>query len=296
MKQKIVIFGGHGLVGTRFRELVGDSLDMVAPTIDDLDILDVPKLKKFLDENPSEIILNFAAFTNVAAAEGEKENLEGLVYKLNALAVKQFAQICQDLDRHFVQISTEYVFDGTKEDSSYTEEDDPHPINWYGKTKYLGEKFLQESGCHYSIVRISMPFSAKFADKGDIARFYLQQLEAGQEVKAIIDAKNTPVLVDDIANGLKAVIDRKFPGIIHVTSKDSITPFDFATLLAEEFGLDKNLIKPVSFEEFGKERKAPLLKNSWLSSQKFRREFGEGILHTVEENVKIFKQQIDSLS
>lgn len=293
---KIVIFGGSGLVGSRFIELNENNLEIVAPLANEVDILDKDKVQSFLERQDScDAVVNFAAFTNVERAENQKEDERGICYKVNAVGPKNIAEICKDLNKHLVQISTEYIFDGSKADSAYKEDDKPNPINWYGQTKYFGEKFVLESSCSSTIVRISMPFSAFYGLKKDIARFFLDQLKQGNVINAVEDQNITPTYVYDISGSLSVILERKAKGIYHVCSKNSTTPFEFAKLIAKTFGLDETLIKPVSFKEYNKDKVAKLLKNSWLDSGKFTQEFGGESLHLIEESVSLFKDNVDKM-
>lgn len=289
----IVIFGGEGMVGSRFITLHSGSFEIIAPTIAELDFTDFEKTKNFLESKNPSVVINFAAITNVEASEEEKGNREGLTYKVNSLAVKNLAQVCKEQDYHLIHISTDYVFDGTRT-SPYTEEDNPNPINWYGETKYLGEKFIKDVDVGHTIVRIEMPFSAHFELKKDIARIFLNMLQNSQKIKAITDSDITPVLVDDIANALKLLIEKKPTGIYHVVSTSTTTPFKFAKKIAETFGLDENLVKETTFNEYNRNKKAKLLRHSWLDSSKFVKEFGEGILHTIDESLELFKKQVQT--
>lgn len=293
--KKVLVFGSSGLVGSRIIELNKNNPDFILPSETEVDLLNPEQLKKSVLESGAKIILNLAAFTNVGKAEEEKGDEKGLVYKLNSLAVKNLADICKESDKHLIQISTEYVFSGNKEEGLYKEEDKPEPVNWYGQTKYYGEQFVQNSGCQFTLVRFSMPYRANFLEKGDIARTFLKMLRNGQEIFGCVDVINTPTFIDDIAQGLKLILEKEPGGIIHLASCDSINPFSFAKLIAQKFNLDESLVKEITLEEFSKGRSAPLLKNSGLDVAKFRGMFGEGILHTVEEGVTIFKKQVDTL-
>ncbi len=291
MKQKILVFGTEGMIGSRFLTLMRQKFFFHAPTEKEVNLLDEKQLASSIQDTDAEIVLNFAAYTNVGQAEEEKDNREGIVYKLNAEAVKNIAANCIKSSKRLVQISTEYVFDGEKTNGLYKEDDQPNPINWYGQTKYFGEEFVKNSGCKYSIVRICMPYCANFSGKKDIVRTFLAMLQSKQEISALIDVINTPTFVDDIVNGLGLVIENRRNGIIHISARDSISPYDFARLIAQKFELDENLIKPTTFDEFIKDRKAPLLKNSGLDSSKFQAEFGDGILHTIEQGLELLKKQ-----
>lgn len=290
---KILVLGGSGLIGSKFIELNKDSFEFEAPDLYELDILNTSQLESKISNFDGEVVLNFAAFTNVDGAEDEKGNKEGIVYKLNSKAPQDLALICKTNDKLLVHISTDYVFDGNKEDSPYSEDDLPNPVSWYGETKYYAEKFVQESGAKVCIVRFSMPFSAQFADKMDIGRTFLKLLKEGSEIQAINNQKVTPLLVDDAAVALRELIKAQKTGIWQVVCSDFTSPFDFAKTIAREFSLDENLVKPTSFEEYSQKVKAKRLKNSWLSIEKFESEFGPGKLHSVAEAVKIFHDQID---
>lgn len=294
VKDKLLIFGGAGLVGSRFLELFGADFELSAPTAEELDLTDADKTRKYIEEKKPKIILNFAAITNVDGAEDEKGDKGGLIYKVNSLAVKDLAEEARDRGIHFVHISTDYVFDGAKAASAYTEEDKPNPINWYGATKHFAEEFIQRAGGSFTIVRIAMPFSSHYEIKKDIARLFLERLQSNQEIKAISDSDISPTFVDDIAGALKILINKRAQGIYQCVSSTATTPYKFAKLIAQIFRLDGSLIKEISFNEYNQKKKAQLLRHSWMSNQKFVLGFGEGVLHTVEEALDLFKRQIES--
>ncbi|MFA5932935.1 MAG: NAD(P)-dependent oxidoreductase [Microgenomates group bacterium] len=291
MKQKLLIFGGAGLVGSKFIEMFGDHFEIDDPTIDELDILNKEVVTDYIKKSGAEFLINYAAFTDVDKAEAEKGNKEGIVYKLNAGIVKDLCEICTSLNMHYIHFSTDYVFDGKKE-SPYTEDDKQNPLSWYGQTKYEAEKFILESKAQSTIIRLSMPFSSYYDLKQDIVRFFLKQLQDNQEITAIKDQMVTPVFVDDLANALKVLIEQKETGIYHAVCTNSTTPFDLAKIIAKEFGLDENLVKPTTIEEYNQTRTAKRSKYGWLSVEKFESKFGKGILHSVEESINLFKKQV----
>lgn len=290
---RVFIFGGSGLVGSKFIELFNGALDLEAPRAEAVDILNLSQISKAVEDFNPDSVINFAAYTNVEEAEKQKDDKEGIAHQINATGAKNVAEVCKNSDKHLIHISTEYVFDGEKEIDPYTEEDQPNPINWYGRTKYFGEQNVQNCGGKSIIVRISMPYSPNYEVKLDVARFFLEQLRKKNPVKAVSDQRITPILVSDIANALYLILENQSEGIYHVSSTDSVTPEEFVKTTAETFSLDYSLISGVKLDEFNKNKKAKLLRYSWLNPAKFEREFGEGILHTVEESLIIFKKEID---
>lgn len=289
---KILAFGGSGLVGSKFIEIFDDILEIEAPKVEAVDILNKDQVSKTVEDFNPDSVVNFAAYTNVEEAESQKNDKSGIAYQINIVGAKNVAEVCQRTGKHLVHISTDYVFDGTKQDFPYNEEDKPNPINWYGQTKYFGEQAVLETGGKNVIVRISMPYSYFYDAKSDVARFFLEQLKNGKSVKGIDDQQITPTLVSDIAYALKTLIDHKSEGIYHVSSTDTTTPLDFVKTIAETFHLDYSLIQAMKLDEYNKQKKAKLLRNSSLNPAKFEKEFGEGILHTIEEGLQIFRNQI----
>lgn len=296
MKAKILIFGGSGLVGSRFLELNKDTFEMKSPPTSQIDILKADQISKAIEQFDPAFVINFAAYTNVEEAEKQKNDKESLSYQLNAVGAKNVADICKKYNLHLIHISTDYVFDGHKSESAYNEEDLPHPMNWYGQTKYLGEQYILGSGCVSAVIRISMPYSAHYDLKKDIARFFLGELKSGNKIKAIKDQRITPTYVSDIANALRVLINKESSGIYHVSSLNYTSAFNFAYFLAITFGIDPSLVKGISLEEYNKNKLAKILRFSWLDPAKFVGEFGEGILHTVEDSLKLFKQAVDGMS
>lgn len=290
---RVLIFGGSGLVGSQFIEINKDRVNIHSPDISETDILNKNEVLKAAADFKADFIINFAAFTDVQEAQQQKDDEGGSCYQVNVTGAKNIAQVCKEFDIRLIHISTDYVFDGNKPAAAYKEEDSPNPLNWYGKTKYLAEKVVQDSGCTFVIVRISMPFSSHYDLKVDVARFFLGQLRKNLEIKAITDQKVTPVFVDDVANALYEIIKKDVSGIYHVVSTGWMSPFEFSQLIAQAFNLDEELIKPITLDEYNQDKKAKLLRYSWLDCSKFVGEFGNDILHSVKESINLFKKKID---
>jgi dTDP-4-dehydrorhamnose reductase len=278
------------LVGSRFRELTKDAFTIDSPSHDDLDLLNEKEIARYLAGSDAEMVLNLVAITNVDNCQNENEDKGGVVYRLNSLTPQILAQECQKSGKHLVHVSTDYVFDGQKSDSPYTEEDAPNPVNWYGKTKRQAEEFVLAVDPNFTIVRPEMPYSAVFEKRKDFARFFLDSLKEGKEIKAIEDQQITPVFVDFAVRAFQKIMDQKAGGIWQIASSDSITPFDFAQEVALQSNLDNSKILPVKFAEFNAGRIAPRPHNSWMSVKKFEEKFGTEILKSNKEGIQEFLQ------
>lgn len=291
MKSNLLLVGGTGLVGSRVVDLLNDQFDLIYPTAEQLDVTKQEQVKKAILEIKPDLILYAVGFTNVDLAERLKEEC----YLLNVKSVEFFVTESARLNIPLYYLSTDYVFDGTQEDRSYTEEDIPNPVEAvYAKSKRAGELVALNGSNINGIVRLIMPFSAVHSAKLDIARLVLDKLKKGQKISAVADQKINPVFVDDLVYALEKILQERVSGIYHVAATNFTTPYDFMVEIAKQFSLPKDLILETTFEQFNKRRPAKRAQHTWLDTKKFRNQFGEGILHTIEEEIRLFRSQIDS--
>lgn len=288
--QKILLFGGSGLVGSRVLELLSNDFEFIAPTHLDLDLTNFKEVEKNINEVKPSLILYAAGFTNVDLAEEKKEEC----YLLNSKVVKVIAEFANSLRAPFYYLSTDYVFNGEKEDSSYSEEDEPDPLSNYGKSKREGEIATLSISSKNCVIRLIMPFRARYDKKLDIARLTLENLKKGEKMFGVIDQNINPVFVDDLSFAIGFILKKKAFGIYHIGATTYTTPEKFLKKIAQIFKLNENLIEGVSFKEFSKTKIAKRPKNSWLETSKFRSEFGEEILHSVDDGLNLFKEQLQS--
>ncbi len=275
MKKQILGTGLSGLVGSRVVELNPDFNFADASLETGVNILDKKELEQFFKDNPeSNILIHFAAFTDTNAAWNQKGDKNGLCYQLNVNGTQNIVDLCKEYHEYLIHISTDFVFDGTKK-TEYTEKDLPHPLDWYGETKYLAEKLILDSGLPASIVRIAFPYRSSSTTKVDFVRKIINKLQNNETVTMFTDQKTTPTFIDDIGLGLRFFIDKKPNGIYHLVGPTSQSPYDTAKNIAQVFDLNADLIKSSSLEDYLRTPGArPYAKNLSLSSQKFSTESG----------------------
>jgi dTDP-4-dehydrorhamnose reductase len=211
---------------------------------------------------------------------------------MNALLPGQLAAVCGELNSYLVHVSTDYVFDGERDDRPYTETDAPRPLSCYAQTKHLGEQAVLASGASASVVRIEMPYSPRPHRKLDFARLCVSRLRSGTEVVGVIDQRITPVFLDDAVEALARVAEQRFEGILHVAAATWTTPYEFAQAVAAALSLDSGLIARERFERFATFRPAPRPQHSWLDVGKFEREVGAGVLRGVDEALADWAAQV----
>lgn len=294
--KKIIGTGLSGLVGSRIKELLVDRFEFVDFSLDTgVNILDLVSLTAAFEANKDAIaILHLAAFTDTNAAWEQRGDKTGLCYQLNVEGTRNILNLAQQYNQQFIYISTDFVFDGTKT-TPYLETDIPTPIEWYGETKYLGEKVILDSGySNFNISRITYPYRAKFEPKVDLIRKVLTKLKNNEEVKMFSDQICTYTFIDDIAKSLGYFLDNKTSGIYHLVGSSSHSPYEMCLEIANTFNLDKNLISASSLEEYLKsqpEGSRPWQKTLITSNKKIT-EIGVH-MSTLKEGLEEIKKQLN---
>ncbi|MBV9357589.1 MAG: NAD(P)-dependent oxidoreductase [Chloroflexi bacterium] len=289
---RVLVLGGSGLVGTRFRELNAEVFELDAPGHAELDVLDFGALERYVRASPADVVLNLVACTNLDSAELERDDREGVVFRTNATLAGRLASLCAALDRRLVHVSTDYVFDGEQAERPYREGDPVRPLCWYAQTKQQGEELALASGQEVCIARIEMPFTGRPHRKSDFARFVVGRLRAGQEVVAVDDQKITPIFLDDAALALRMLVAQHQPGVIHLASTDWTTPLEFASAIADGLGLDRQLIRGERFDRFAPTRRARRPRHSWLDVSAFSKLVDPAPLHSLAAEVDALTRQL----
>jgi len=294
MKQKIIGTGLSGLVGSRIVELLKDKYEFIDFSLDSgVNVLDKESLAAAFEKNKDAVaVLHMAAFTDTNAAWSQNGDKTGICYQLNVEGTRNILELAKQYNQYLVYISTDFVFDGNKT-TPYTEDDQPNPIEWYGETKYLGEKVITDSGYNSAIVRITYPYLANFEAKPDIIHKVLAKLQNNEVVKMFSDQICTYTFIDDIAYGLDKIFESKPSGAYHLVGSSSHSPYEMSKLVAKTFGYDENLVQSSSLEEFIKsqpEGSRPWQKTLITSNDKAK---SLGIeMKTLQEGLEEIKKQI----
>ncbi len=246
---------------------------------EEMDLMNDNMIQDFIMNLKPEAIIHCAAYTAVDQAEEEVE----ICYQINAEAVRVIAECAKALDIVMIYISTDYVFDGTKE-SEYVETDTPNPINVYGASKLKGEQYVQQLLKKFYIVRISWVFGIN--GKNFIKT--MQRLGKEQnQLNIIHDQFGSPTYTADLAPLLVDMIETNQYGIYHVTNEGYCSWYEFATEIFKQIGLDITL-HPITTDEYKTKAKRPL--NSKMSKKKLN-ENGFHILPTWKEALKNYLNQ-----
>lgn len=272
VKPKIIGTGLSGLVGSRIVELLGNDYTFVDFSLETgVDITNESALNQAFEKDKDAVaVLHLAAFTNTNSAWDQRGDKTGLCYRLNVNGTQNLVNLCQKHGQYLINISTDFVFDGTKI-GEYTEEDQPNPIEWYGQTKYDAEKVVQDSGLKSSILRISFPYRSQFELKKDIIRKTIDGFKEGKLYPQWTDQLTTTTFIDDIAFGVGFFLQSQSAGVFHLVGSSSQSPLEMCTAIADVFGFDKSLIKPSTLQDYVKNlppNSRPWQENLSLSNKK----------------------------
>lgn len=244
---KVLVTGANGMLGQDLCPILEDVGAFVIETdVDTLDITDSDATHKAISDIRPDMVVHCAAYTAVDKAEEEPEKAE----LINVKGTENLASACGKLDIPIVYISTDYVFDGTK-DSPYTPADTPNPQTVYGRTKFQGEEMVKKYCEKYYIARTSW----LYGHHGKNFVETMLSLAEKPELKVVDDQIGCPTWTVELANGILKLLSKPY-GTYHVCGSGITSWYGFAKEIFEQAGLAVNL-KPCTTEEFPRPAKRP---------------------------------------
>ena len=257
---KVLVTGANGQLGYDVvKELQKQNIECYGASRQDFDIVDFEATENFIKNYMPDAVIHCAAYTAVDKAEDE----QGLCYLVNASATENIAEICRKINAKMLYISTDYVFDGTKDDF-YEVDDKPNPINVYGKTKLLGEQAVQRILNKYFIVRISWVFGEH---GNNFVKTMLRLGKERKEINVVADQYGSPTYTADLAPLLVEMIQTEKYGVYHATNEGVCTWAEFAEEIFKIAGMDVK-VNHITTAEYPTRAKRPI--NSRLSKKKLR--------------------------
>ena len=259
---KVLITGAKGMLGQDLCPTLEDlGCFLIETDIDNLDITKKEDVEEFVSKAHPDLIIHLAAYTNVDKAEEEEEKAE----LINAVGTENIALAASKIDVPLIYISTDYVFDGSK-NSPYLPTDKVNPINAYGRTKLKGEELVQKHCKKYYIARTSWlygMYGKNFVDT-------MLSLKDKEELKVVDDQWGTPTWTMDLAGALMKLLTKPY-GIYHLSGGGKPTTwYNFAKTIFELSNLEVNL-KPCTTEEFKRPANRP--KYSVMDNDKMLRDW-----------------------
>jgi len=254
---KVLITGAGGQLGRALVEELGRrDWEVVATDLPELDISDREAVRRVFAAQTPEVVINAAAATRVDDLEADPD----LALRVNALGPRNLATACRRLGAKLVQVSTDYVFDGSKADP-YVEWDEPGPRSVYGKSKLLGETLVREQCPDHFIVRTAWLYGLPGPN---FVNAILARAKAGRELLVVHDQRGTPTSALALAPQILALAATEAFGTYHATCQGEATWYEFALLILARAGLEVT-VRPCTTQEFP--RPAPRPANSILENR-----------------------------
>lgn len=254
---RILVTGAKGMLGTDVAaEYTRRGQDVISLDHNQLDITDRAASVRAVAEARPEVVVNCAAYTDVDGAESNPN----LALAVNAVGVRNLALACRESEAVLVQISTDYVFGGWPNPHPWWIYDYRSPSNYYGYSKYLGERFLEEAKIPYYLIRTSWLFGA---NGPNFVATMLRLGQNGEPVKVVNDQRGCPTYSVDLARALADLVETDVYGTYHVTNQGITSWHDFARAIFERAGLAVDLTPITSADH---KRPAARPANSALSS------------------------------
>lgn len=241
--KKIVVVGASGMLG---RELVGHfkakGYEVYPTTSDYLSLLQTEEqMREKLEPFQPEVVIQCAAFTNVDGAERDPD----LAMAVNKDGTNKLGLATQSLGAIFIYISTDYVFDGLKQEP-YLPTDRPNPINTYGLSKYYGELLTSEQIESYYIIRTSWLYGIY---RNNFVQWVLDQARQGGEVKAATDWIGTPTWTGNLVVAIENIMTSGRYGTYHAADSGVISRYEQALQICRMAGLSEETVRKVESVE-----------------------------------------------
>ncbi len=280
MSKRAVVFGNLGQLGVELtRELAGRGYEVFGSDRAQLDITDRDLVENYVGRVDPQVVINAAAHNQVDVAEQEP----AAAFEVNALAVRNVALACRQVNAGLVHYSTDYVFDGTA-GRPYTEEDTPHPLGAYAVSKLAGELYAQAYLESPLIIRTSGVFGpgGLHTARGNFIELMLRLAASGNPIRVVEDHFACPAYAPALAARTLDLYERGLHGVFHVGGGAPVSWFNFAKLIFEVAGLHPEL-RPTSEREYRTAARRP--KFSALSNAKMERA-GVARMPPLEEAVR----------
>ncbi len=263
----ILITGAQGQLGTELKKRLGGKGSIFYTDREELDITDEHAVKRYIELNQINLVINCAAYTAVDKAEDES----ALADAVNHLGAKYLARYGKSI----IHISTDYVFDGTG-CLPYKPEDVTNPVSVYGSTKLAGEKAVLSEAETALIIRTAWVYAAEGKN------FVKTMLRLGKEkekLTVVADQVGSPTHAGDLAEAIIKLLPQVKAGtkaVYHYTNEGVCSWYDFATAIMEESGLDC-YVEPIETWQYPTKAKRPAY--SVLNKASIKKDFSLTIRH-----------------
>ena len=278
---RVLVTGVKGQLGHDvMNELEKRGYEGIGVDVEEMDITDRETVERVMREVHPDKVVHCAAWTSVDDAEDKVE----LCRKINAYGTENIARMCKELSAPMIYLSTDYVFDG-EGTRPWEPDDERHPLNVYGQTKYEGELAVEKYLDAYFIVRIAWVFGV---NGKNFIKTMLRLSETHDTITVVDDQVGSPTYTYDLARLLVDMLETEKYGRYHATNEGLCSWYEFAKEIFRQAGREVKVI-PVSSEEYPAKAKRP--HNSRMNKDKLR-EMGFAPLPAWEDALSRYLKEI----
>lgn len=246
---RVLVTGVKGQLGHDvMNELAKRGYEGIGVDVEEMDITDAAAVERVMREAHADKVVHCAAWTAVDAAEDQVD----LCRKVNTLGTENIAKMCRELDLPMIYLSTDYVFDG-EGTRPWEPDDERHPLNVYGQTKYEGEIAVEKYLEKYFIVRIAWVFGV---NGKNFIKTMLKLSETHDTLTVVDDQVGSPTYTYDLARLLVDMLETEKYGRYHATNEGLCSWYEFAQEIFRQAGKNVTVL-PVSSEEYPAKAKRP---------------------------------------
>lgn len=217
-----------------------------------IDITDSFAVNDVLEEQQPEVLIHGAAVTQLDDCHQNPQRCR----QVNENGTMNVLVAAELHCKHFIFLSTDFVFDGAR--GNYSENDQANPASLYGDTKLQGEWMTRKANIPWTIIRTCLVYGQTFAGtRSNIISWVKESLESEKSIRVVSDQYRTPTYVGDLAKGIVLAVEKRAEGIFHIAGKDGLSPYEMAIETARYFKLNESLIEKVDASTFTQPARRP---------------------------------------
>ena len=245
---RIVLTGADGQLGLELAPALVAHGEVIGTTIADLDVTDPECADRVASLSPDWVV-HTAAVTDVDGCEREPER----AMAVNAEGTRRVAEGCRRAGAGLVYLSTDYVFDGRK-DTPYTEEDDPAPLNAYGRSKLEGERAVRSHPSRWVIIRTAWLYGTHGKN---FVKTILEKVKDGEQLRVVDDQVGSPTYAADLASAMALLLSRRLTGTYHVTNRGSCSWYELTREILRLAGADVQRVSRIGSHALNRPARRP---------------------------------------
>jgi dTDP-4-dehydrorhamnose reductase len=265
--RKILITGANGFVGCYLlKQLLHKNYTLLASgkgpcrlpfesanlQYQSTDLCSKEEVQTLVNNFQPDVIIHSGAISKPDDCENNRE----AAWQTNVMGTEYLLQSALPFKSDFIFISTDFVFDGEK--GMYTETDHPSPVNFYGQTKLKSEEAVKQYPAIWSIVRTVMVYGLPFHNRQNLVSACAASLAKGEQVTIYEDQIRTPTYVEDLADAIIILMEKRLKGIFHISGNEQMSLYEMIKRVARFLSMNEAMVIPLKEKDRYQEARRPL--------------------------------------